>query len=86
MAHTRMATKITGYLAYHEQRRHTKKYPGMESFVVATVTQTSARAEELRKDLNPLIPRAARDAYPFIPFEDLTLTSLIPKATPAPLL
>ena len=86
MAHTRMVAKITGYLGYYEGRRHTKKHPGMKSFVVATVTQTRSRAEELRKDLNPLIPRAARDAYPFIPFEDLTLTSLMPKATPAPLL
>jgi hypothetical protein len=79
MAHTRMVAKITGYLGYYERRHHTKKYPGMKSFVVATVTQTRSRAEELRKDLNPLIPRAAREAYPFIPFEDLTLTSLLPR-------
>jgi hypothetical protein len=58
----------------------------MKSFVVATVTQTRSRAKELRRDLHPLIPRAAREAYPFIPFEDLTLTSLVPKAAIAPLL
>jgi hypothetical protein len=86
MAHSRMAAKLTGYLAYHERRRHTKKYPGMHSFVVATVTQTRSRADELRRDLHPLIPRGARDAYPFIPFEDLTLTSLVPNAAIAPLL
>jgi hypothetical protein len=86
MAHTRMVTKITGYLGYYERRRHTKKYPGMKSFVVATVTQTRSRAEELRRDLHPLIPRAAREAYPFVAVEDLTITSLVPKAAMLPLL
>jgi hypothetical protein len=52
----------------------------MQSFIVATVTETRSRAEELRKDLQPLVPPAARHAYLFIPFEDLTLTSLLPKA------
>jgi hypothetical protein len=82
MAHTRMEAKITGYLDYYQQRRHTKKYPRMQSFVVATVTQTRSRAEELRKDLHPLIPGAAREAYRFIAFEDLTIPSLLPKAAP----
>jgi hypothetical protein len=72
-----MEAKITAYLDYYERRRHTKKYPGMRSFVVATVTQTRSRADELRKDLQPLIPRAAREAYPFIAFEDLTLDALL---------
>jgi hypothetical protein len=81
MSHQRMAAKITGYLAYHEHRLHAKKYPGMQSFIVATVTETRLRAEELRKDLQPLIPPDARHAYLFIPFEDLTLSSLLPKAT-----
>ncbi len=81
MSHERMATKITGYLAYYEQDGHRQKYPGMRSFIVATVTKTRQRAEELRKDLHPLIPHAAsRDAYLFIPFEDLTLGSLLPRA------
>jgi hypothetical protein len=45
------------------------------------VTQTRERPAELRKDLHPLIPHAAsRDAYLFIPFDDLTLASLLPKA------
>jgi hypothetical protein len=81
MSHDRMAAKIEGYVRYHERRLHARKYPGMHSFLVATVTETRSRAHELRKDLHPLIPRSAsRDAYLFIPFEDLTLTSVLPKA------
>lgn len=76
MAHTRMAAKIQAYLTYHGLRRHTKKYPGMQSLIVATITQTRSRADELRRDLHSLIPRAARVAYPFIAFEDLTLDRL----------
>jgi hypothetical protein len=79
MAHTRMAAKIQGYLTYHGLRRHVAKYPGMQSFIVATVTQTRSRAAELRRDLHHLIPRAARAAYPFIAFEDLTLEGLAPE-------
>jgi hypothetical protein len=82
MAHTRMVAKVEGYLAYYGRRQYMKKYPGMTSFIVATVTQSRSRAEELRKDLHPLIPRAAREAYPFIPFEDLTLASLAPQTAP----
>jgi len=78
MAHTRMAAKSQGYLAFYDQSRHAQKYPGMKSFIVATVTQTRSRAEELRRDLHPLIPRAARAAYPFIAFEDLTLERIMP--------
>jgi hypothetical protein len=81
MSHERMAGKIAAYVRYYEQRLHVRKYPGMHSFIVATVTETRSRAEELRKDLHPLIPRSAsRDAYLFIPFEDLKHTSLLPKA------
>jgi hypothetical protein len=80
MSHERMAAKIAAYLAYYEQERHRRKYPGMQAFLVATVTETRQRAEELRKDLHPLIPRAARDAYLFMPFGELTLSSLLPKA------
>jgi hypothetical protein len=79
MAHTRMAAKIQGYLTYHGLRRHVTKYPGMQSFIVATITQTRSRADELRRDLHPLIPRAAQLAYPFIAFEDLTLERLAPQ-------
>jgi hypothetical protein len=80
MSHSRMAQKISGYLAYYNQGRHAKMYPGMNAFVVATVTETRSRAEELRNDLYSLIPRGSRHAYLFIPFEDLTLAALLPKA------
>jgi hypothetical protein len=84
MSHQRMATKIEGYVAYHQQGLHTRKYPGMRSFLVATVTRTPSRAAELGKDLLPSIPHTAwRDAYLFIPFEDLTLAALLPKAAAA---
>jgi protein involved in plasmid replication-relaxation len=82
MSHERMAAKIAGYVAYYEQGGYRRKYPGMRAFLVATVTETRQRAEELRKDLHPQIPHAAsRDAYLFIPFEDLTLANVLPKAT-----
>jgi hypothetical protein len=84
MSHERMERKITGYVRYYDRRLHARKYPGMHSFLIATVTETRARAEELRKDLLPLIPRsAARDAYLFIPIEQLSLEVLLPKATAA---
>lgn len=82
MSHERMAGKIEAYVRYHEQRLQARKYPGMHSFIVATVTETRARADELRKDLHPLIPRSAsRDAYLFISFKEVTLATLLPKAT-----
>jgi Replication-relaxation len=81
MAHSRIAAKIAGYLAYYEQGRHARKYPGMQAFIVATVTQTRSRAVELRKELHPLIPRAAsRQAYSFIAFDDFTLASVLSAA------
>ena len=84
MAHTRMAAKIAAYLAYYEQGLYKRKYPGMPGFLATTVTETRSRAEELRKDLYPLIPHPAwRNAYLFIPFEDLTLSALLPRATAA---
>jgi hypothetical protein len=84
MSHQRMATKIAGYVAYYKRESYRAKYPGMKSFLVATVTQTRSRAEELRKDLLPLIPNlAAREAYLFIPFADLALPSLLPKVATA---
>ena len=76
-----MAQKISGFLAYYEQGLYARKYPDMPGFIVTTVTQTRSRASELRADLCPLIPRFARQAYRFIPFEDLTLAALLPKTT-----
>jgi hypothetical protein len=53
----------------------------MQAFIVATVTQTRSRAVELRKELHPLIPRAAsRQAYSFIAFDDFTLASVLSAA------
>jgi hypothetical protein len=84
MSHERMTGKIEGYVRYHERRLHARKYPGMHSFLVATVTQTRSRADELRKDLLPLVPRSAsREAYLFIPFAKLTLATLLPRAAAA---
>ncbi len=83
MSHERMAAKIEGYVRYYERRLHTKKYAGMHSFLVATVTETRRRAEELRQDLHTLIPHAARQAYLFIPVEDLALAALLPNAAAA---
>ena len=80
MSHQRMAAKIEGYLAYYQQGLHTRKFSGMLAFIVATVTETRRRSEELRKDLLPLIPSAARSAYLFIPFEDLSLAALLPRS------
>jgi len=77
MAHSRMAEKLAGYRAYHHQGRHTKKYPEMTTFIVATITETRSRADALRNDLHPMIPRPSwRAAYRFIAFEDLSLGSL----------
>jgi hypothetical protein len=45
MSYQRMATKVAGCLAYDHQERYRPKYPGMRSFLVATVTQTRERAE-----------------------------------------
>lgn len=57
MIHERMAGKIEGYVRYRERRLHTRKYPGMQSFIVASVTATRARDDALWKDLLPLIPQ-----------------------------
>ena len=79
MAHSRMELKVKAYRAYHEQQRYALKYPGMETFWVATVTETRGRAKELQQDLHELLPTAkARRAYLFIPIEDLTLDALLP--------
>jgi Replication-relaxation len=39
MAHSRMHEKISGYAAYFQQQRHVKKYEGMKTFRVATITE-----------------------------------------------
>ena len=79
MAHSRMREKVSGYAAYFHQRLHTKKYPGMELFRVATITETRGRAEGLRKEFEMMMPAAWLVAYPVIAFEDLTLERLMPE-------
>ena len=79
MSHERMAQKLRGYVAYHDQQRHALKYAGMKSFRVVTVTQTRGRAKELQHGLQHLIPTAPMQrAYRFIAFEDLALAALLP--------
>jgi hypothetical protein len=79
MAHSRMREKITGYAAYFQQQRHAKKYEGMKVFRVATVTQTSGRAQGLADEFRGMMPAAWLAAYPVIAFENLTLEALMPE-------
>jgi Replication-relaxation len=73
MAHSRMAQKVRGYLAYHQQQRFAARYPGMKTFSVVTITETRRRAQELEENLHSIIPTAkARRAYRFLPLEDVT--------------
>jgi hypothetical protein len=79
LSHKRMEQKIMAYLAYHQQQRYAAKYPGMQTFAVATVTETRRRAKELERGLHSLLPTAkSRRAYLFLPIEDLTLQALLP--------
>lgn len=78
MSHARMAQKITGYLNYFQKGLYRRKYPGMRTFAVATVTETRRRAESLNFDLAAAIPAASRRAYPFTAFGDLSFEVLIP--------
>jgi hypothetical protein len=79
MAHSRMREKITGYAAYFQQQRHTKKYPGMKVFRVATITQTRGRADGLAGEFRGMMQPAWLAAYPVIAFEDLRLEALMPE-------
>jgi hypothetical protein len=82
MSGDRMEQKIRAYLAYYQQQRYAKKYPGMKMFQVLTVTETRSRAEYLEKRLAPVLPTGpARRAYHFIPFEDLKLEVLFTERT-----
>jgi len=83
MSHERMEKKLAGYVAYHEQQRFARKYPGMKSFRVLTVTETRARAESLARGLAHLIPTAPQQrAYRFVALGDLTLESVLPSSAP----
>jgi len=78
MSHHRMREKVRGYLAYFQQQKHAKKYPGMKLFQVATVTETKGRATELADTFRGMMDPAWLPAYPVIPFEELTLSALVP--------
>jgi hypothetical protein len=75
MSHTRIAKKIKAYAAYHQQQRHVAKF-GIRYFQVAIVTQTKARAENLRAEFHPAMSATQRQAYHFISLDELTLGAL----------
>ena len=79
MAHSRMREKITGYAAWFHQRRHTKKFDGMKTFRVATITETRGRAAGLAAEFRTMMSPAWVPAYPVIAFEDLTIETLMPE-------
>lgn len=76
MSHRRIESKITAYAAYHQQQRHVEKF-GINTFQVAIVTQTRARAENLKEQLHPGMSAAQQRAYHFIPLEALSLDALL---------
>jgi hypothetical protein len=76
MSHTRIALKIKAYAAYHQQQLHVAKF-GMNYFQVAIITNTRARAENLKAELHRGMSTAQQRAYHFVPLEDLTLDALI---------
>jgi len=75
MSHKRLGSKIIAYAAYYEQQRHVAKF-GMNYFQVAIITQTVARAENLRAELHPTMSAAQRRAYHIVALEELTLDAL----------
>ncbi len=81
MSHTRIALKIKAYAAYHQQQRHVAKF-GMNYFQVAIITNTRARAENLKAELHRGMSLAQQRAYRFIPLEDLTLDALMDVTKP----
>jgi len=76
MSHTRIAQKIKAYAAYHRQQRHVAKF-GIDYFQVAVVTQTKARADNLRGELYAFMSAAQRRAYHFVPLAELSANALI---------
>lgn len=71
MSHTRISQKIKAYAAYHQKQRHVAKF-GVSYFQVAIVTQTKARAENLRVEFYPAMSAAQRRAYHFMSIEELS--------------
>jgi hypothetical protein len=76
MSHARIALKIKAYAAYHQQQRHVEKFH-FNHFQVAIVTETTARAENLKAELHQGMSAAQQRAYHFIPLDHLTLDALL---------
>jgi hypothetical protein len=76
MSHRRTALKTKAYVAYHREQRHVGKF-GIDSFRVAIVTQTSARAQNLETEIHATMSTAQRRAYPIVALEELTPARLI---------
>jgi hypothetical protein len=76
MAHSKIAFKIKAYAAYHQQQRHVAKF-GINYFQVAIITNTRARAENLKAEIHRGMSVPQQRAYHFIPLEDLTLDALV---------
>ena len=83
MSHSRMKEKVRGYIAYFQQQKHAKKYPGMKAFRVATVTETKPRAKALAATFRGMMEPAWLLSYPVIPFEELGLEALLPPSPAA---
>jgi hypothetical protein len=77
-SHDRIRTKIKGYLAYADQGRAKDKWQlASKYFRVLVVTRTATRADNLRSDLQPLIPSQLRSHYVFTTLDALTLDMLL---------
>jgi len=73
-AHERFQKKLTGYLHYHDQKLHTKKY-GINTFRVVTLTLTKERASNLCQLAETVIPAPARKYYLFTSLTNFSLTT-----------
>jgi hypothetical protein len=76
MSHKRIELKIKAYAAYHQQQRHVAKF-GINYFHVAIITQTRARAENLRAELYPRMSAAQRRAYHIVSLDALSADELL---------
>jgi len=79
MAHSRMREKVSAYTHYFQKQLHVKKYPGMKTFRVATITETRGRANSLTEEFRTILSASWLAAYPTIAFEELSLERLMPE-------
>jgi hypothetical protein len=75
--HEVLRDKIKAYVAYCQQELALEKW-GYEFFQVLVVTPTDQRANELREDLQKIIPAQLRPHYLFTGVKALSLDMLIP--------